>query len=134
MKLGKRNIFDGKKTSKVDRPPAEVVAYGLQSLTTHTNSKDEKTVKPRSGKSSARWKTRNVSVFAVDESAKPAMTASTASVRATEVMAPDCIVMVTTALDIEATIREGVGRMIRGLARRSTTHIMCTTRNLISAG
>jgi hypothetical protein len=127
-------MLDGKKTYKVDRPRAEVVVYGLQSPTTHANSRAEKTVEPRSGKSSVRWKTRNVSVSAVDESAKPAMTALIASVRATEVMGQDCIVMVTTALDIEVTSRGVVGCMIRVLARRSITPIMCTTRNLISAG
>lgn len=133
-KPGKRNMLDGKKTFKVDHPAAEAATYVPQSSTTQVNRREETITKKRYEKSSAGSKTQHVSVSDVDENAKTVTTALTASVKAIEAIAPDFTVRVTTALDIEVTNRGEVGCMILDLARRSTIHIMCTIRSLISAG
>ena len=135
-KPGKRNMLDGSKISKVDHRAAEVVACDPLSPTMHMISIEGTIMKPRSVKNSAGWRTRNVSVSVVDESARPATTALTATVRVIEVMALDFIVKVTTVLDlvVEVTSRVEVGCMILGLALRNTAPTICTIRNLILAG
>ncbi len=135
-KLGKRNMLDGSKIFKVDHRVVKLVAYEPLSPAMHLMRIEGTIMKPRSGKNFAGWKTPNVSVSVVDESARPATTALTAMVTVIEVRALDFTVMDTTALDlgVEVMSRVGVGCMILAFALPNTVLTICTIRNLISAG
>ncbi len=128
-------MLDGSKISKVDHRVAKAVAYEAFSRTMHMMSTEGTIMKPRSGKNFAGWKTQNVSVSVVDESARTATTASTIMATVIEVRALGSTAMDTTALDpvAEVTSRVGVGCMILGLPLPNTVPTICTIRNLISA-
>lgn len=129
MKLGKRNILDGKKTFRADRRIAELVPCTQQRPAPHMDGEEGMNVELRFEKKFARLKTQNASVSVVDESVSQATTASTVSVRVSTVT-----ILITIALDIAAMSRAEVGRAIAAFTLRSITHITCTILRATSVG